>query len=56
MLLWKVIRLINIMINNNSSPVTVNAEQATTYAVEEQVNQSTMKPQGSVTPGSSCNA
>lgn len=40
----------------NQIPVTVNAEQVTTYAVEEQVNQSTMKPQESITPGSNCNA
>lgn len=44
------------MINNNSSPVTVNAEQATTYAVEENVNLGLMEPQGSVTPGGNCNA
>ena len=40
----------------NGSPVTANAEQATTYAVEENVNLGLMEPQGSVTPSSNCNA
>ena len=44
------------MNNNNQSPVTANAEQATTYAVEENVNLGLMEPQGSVTPDSNCNA
>lgn len=40
----------------NQSPVTANAEQATTYSVEENVNLDLMESQGSVTPGSNCNA
>ncbi len=40
----------------NQSPVTVNAEQATTYAVEENVNLGLIEPQGSVTRVSNCNA
>lgn len=45
------------MDNINQKTVTANAEQVTTYAVEEeQVNQSTMKTQVSITPGSNCDA
>ena len=40
----------------NESPVTANAEQATTYAVEENVNLGIMEPQGNVMPDSNCNA
>lgn len=40
----------------NSSPVTANAEQAATYAVERNENLGLMEPQGSVTPDSNCNA
>lgn len=40
----------------SGSPVTVNAEQATTYAVEENVNLGLIEPQGSVTRVSNCNA
>lgn len=40
----------------NESPVTAKAEQATTYAVEENDNWGLMEPQGSVTPDSNCNA
>lgn len=40
----------------NQSPVTVNAEQATTYSVAENENRGLIKPQGRVTRVSNCNA
>ena len=40
----------------NQSPVTANAEQATTYSVAENENGGVIKPQVSITPDSNCDA
>lgn len=40
----------------NQSPVTANAEQATTYSVAENENGGVIKPQASITPDSNCDA
>ena len=44
------------MDNNNQNPVTVQAEQVTTYAVEGEAIHGSMQPQASITSDSNCDA
>lgn len=44
------------MDNNNQNPVTAQAEQVTTYAVEGQAIHGSMQPQASITSDSNCDA